>query len=254
MRALRDVSRACLKGGDVEVAREIGELRQLQLLVLWIETGEQDPKEELLHALASSLSKTFALRSLELITNGLPGLPFLEFLLDVSSPPPLLRHLVVAGSISRVPEWISSLKHLTELSMYWTRLAGDQLLDSLCELPNLQSIQLGPTSCRDPELVARSTHGFSSLRVLNLSSTAKYPEAVKFEEGSMIKLETLLLEFSNEERTIVGIDNLKNLKEVKLSGKKNNPSLEHALQQLKEENENRLDKSSKIKVAVEYRS
>jgi disease resistance protein RPM1 len=67
----------------------------------------------------------------------------------------------------------------------------------------------------------------------------------------MTKLEMLLLEFSDKERRVVGIDNLKSLKEVKLSGWENNPSLQRALQQLKEENENRPE-SSQIKVVVQY--
>ena len=66
----------------------------------------------------------------------------------------------------------------------------------------------------------------------------------------MTKLETLLLLFANK-KSIVGIENLKNLKEVKLSGRKNNPSLERAVEQLKVENENH-PKSNQIKVVVQY--
>ena len=65
----------------------------------------------------------------------------------------------------------------------------------------------------------------------------------------MTKLETLLLQFSEEERSIVGLENLKNLKKVKLSGWKNYPPLERAVERLKVESENR-PKSNQIKVVV----
>jgi disease resistance protein RPM1 len=77
------------------------------------------------------------------------------------------------------------------------------------------------------------------LRTLNLSLAGEHLEVVRFEEESMTELETLLLRFSRKESSIVGIENLKNIKEVKLSGIKNNPSLQRAVEQLKVENENR---------------
>jgi disease resistance protein RPM1 len=206
----------------------------------------EEPEEEFSSVLCSSLSKTCALRSLHMYSGRT-----LDSLLHVSSPPPLLQHLTMMGPISQFPDWISSLKHLVEFSVEWAKLAADQLLDSLCKLPSLQSIRLGMQSCRDRELVARTTHSFPTLRILDLYLAGEHPEVVEFEQGSMTKLEMLLLEFSDKERRVVGIDNLKSLKEVKFSGWENNPSLQRALQQLKEENENRPE-SSQIKVVVQY--
>ncbi|CAO2041391.1 unnamed protein product [Urochloa humidicola] len=252
MKALREVSWAVLEVDDVQVVREIGELQQLQGLDITINNGDKEEEgleEEFLHALASCLGKTYALRTLELRSSS-DSSNVMEFLLHVSSPPPLLRRLGVTGSISRVPDWFSSLKHLAMFSVWRAKLAADHLLDSLCELPNLQSLQLGPESCRDQELIARTRHRFPVLRILDLF-IEDYPQVVEFEQGSMPKLETLLLTFYSGEMSIVGVDNLKNLKEVKLSGIKGNPSLKRALQQL-EENEKRTNKSNQIKVVVEY--
>ncbi|CAD6252211.1 unnamed protein product [Miscanthus lutarioriparius] len=241
MKALREVSWALLEG-DVQDAREIGELQQLQVLCIFVAKSE----EEFSRALGSSLtlSKTCALQSLRLRSTRT-----LDFLLHVSSPPPLLCHLTMIGPISRFPDWISSLKHLTEFSATFVELAGDQILDSLSKLPSLQSIQLGYRSCRDRELAARTTHNFPALRILDLYLAREHPKVVKFEQGSMTKLETLLLQFSEEERSIVGLENLKNLKKVKLSGWKNYPPLERAVERLKVESENR-PKSNQIKVVV----
>ncbi|CAO2185848.1 unnamed protein product [Urochloa humidicola] len=245
MKALREVDLASLQGDDVQVAREIGELQQLQVLcIILLGNYEEELKEEFLHVLASSLSKTYELRTLQLSSG---SRNVMEFLLHVSSPPPLLRHLVMEGRISRVPDWFSSLKHLAEFAVAGAELPADQLLDSLCELPNLQRLQLRPRSCRDRELVARTKHKFPALRILDLSF-AGYPQLVKFEQGSVAKLETLLLSFYPQvEVSTVGIDNLKNLKQVKLRGWKGNPSLKRALQLLEDENE----KGNQIKVAVE---
>ena len=59
------------------------------------------------------------------------------------------------GPMSRFPDWISSLKHLVDFTVQHAKLAGDQVLDSLCKLPNLQSIELGYNSCGDQELAAK---------------------------------------------------------------------------------------------------
>ncbi|CAM0148721.1 unnamed protein product [Urochloa decumbens] len=254
MKALREVSWAVLEGGDgVQVAREIGELQQLQVLSILLKKVEE-AKEEFSRALASSLSNTYALRTLYLcLSNEMEewyASNAMDFLLHVSSPPPLLRCLVMFGSISRVPDWISSLKHLAVFELAYTNLAADQLLDSLCELPNLHRVLLGTQSCRGPELVVRTKHRFPALRILMLDTC--YLQVVRFEEGSVTKLETLVLTFFPQVKvSIVGVGNLKNLKEVKLRhGGERHPSLRRALQQLEEENENR-PKSNQIKIVVE---
>jgi disease resistance protein RPM1 len=120
MKALREVDWAKLGGDDVQVAREIGELQQLQVLSIVV---EEEPKEDFQCDLGSSLSKACALRSLHLQSRTL------DFLLQVSSPPPLLQDLNMIGPISRFPDWISSLKHFAEFSVMFAELAGDQLLD-----------------------------------------------------------------------------------------------------------------------------
>ncbi|CAL4963009.1 unnamed protein product [Urochloa decumbens] len=251
MKALREVSLANLKGHDVQAAREVGELQQLQVLSINLHY-EVKAEEEFLHALGSSLSKTYALRTLWLTQSSVNITHSVNFLLHVSSPPPLLRCLTTIGHINQLPDWFSSLKHLAEFSVAWAELTGDQLLDSLCQLPSLQSLTLEHQGCKDEELVVRSRHKFPVLRILNLTGyTRTYSDVVKFEQGSMTKLETLLLGFTSyRETSIVGVGNLENLKEVELSGPEGSPSLRRALRQLKEENKNR-PKSNHIKVVVE---
>uniref|UniRef100_K3YXW4 AAA+ ATPase domain-containing protein n=1 Tax=Setaria italica TaxID=4555 RepID=K3YXW4_SETIT len=196
--------------GNMKALRKIGELQRLQFLCIELENSRWDPnKEEFLHELASSLSKTYALRTLHLSATD----QLMDFLLQVSSPPPLLWSLIFRGHISRFPGWISSLKHLAEFSVDSTGLAGDELLGSL------------NGSYRGPELVTTKDK-FPALRILDVSSST-------FEQHT----------------SIVGIDNLNNLKEVKFRGSKFDPWLESALYQVHETNKNR-HKSNQIKVVV----
>nr|CAB3448523.1 unnamed protein product [Digitaria exilis] len=240
----------------LRVAQEIGELQQLQMLSMKVSEWDNDkaPKEEFLHAIGSSLSKTYALRTLILTSEStVRRESALDFLLHVSSPPPLLRCLSMSGRISRFPDWISSLKHLVELTVWWTQFEVDQLLDPLCMLPNLQILRLGHRSCGFAQLVVSTRHKFPALRILELLSH-EYHMGIEFKEGSMTNLERLVVKPVNVETSsniIIGFDNLKKLKEVKLICEaREDPWLKHVVQQLKEENENR-PKSNQIKVLVE---
>ena len=62
MKALREVDGAVLADVNVQVAREIGELQQLQVLYLEVYHSvveeDEEAKEEFVHALGSSLRKT----------------------------------------------------------------------------------------------------------------------------------------------------------------------------------------------------
>lgn len=227
MKVLREVDGAVLADVNVQVAREIGELQQLQVLYLEVYHSvveeDEEAKEEFVHALGSSLRKTCALRSLHLYCPSSNEVTLDSYLRHVSTPPPLLRRLSMYGPISQFPDWISSLKHLAEFSVAGNYVDGDLLLDSLCNLPSLENILLGTRSWKE-DLVVRPTHKFPALRILQL-------------------------EFSKEnEMSIGGIENLKKLKEVKLSGMENNPALERAVEHLMVVNDNQ--ESGKIKVVV----
>lgn len=69
----------------------------------------------------------------------------------------------------------------------------------------------------------------------------------------MAKLETLLFNFVDFEKRIVGIEHLTGLKEVHLWGKKDNPALERALEQMRVENQRRGKESIKqFQITVKY--
>ncbi|KAM3351036.1 hypothetical protein ACQJBY_023206 [Aegilops geniculata] len=241
MKMLREVDMGILSGRDVSsVAREIGELPQLQVLSMLIADSTDGgcyPE------LASSLSKTSTLRSLHLSCGGAEGDECsLEFLHEVSPPPALLHTLSLRGSMSQLPDWISSLAHLTNFEIGYTELTGDQLFRALSKLVNLQSITLDSIKCKHGELVARPRHSFPVLRFLEVS---RCPIVLTFQKGSMKMIETLVLDSNYVTMRTVGLQNLENLKEVNLEGKESSPLMKRALNQLK-----RHPKSNQLKIMV----
>ncbi|KAK1691742.1 hypothetical protein QYE76_008439 [Lolium multiflorum] len=220
MKALREVERAEID--NVDVAREFGELGQLQRIFLFVNDNLHVDKEgdpNILQEVALSLSKLYSLRSLGIGRLG-SGKGKLDFLDRLSTPPRLLRYLFIDGEITKLPHWVSTLSHLTFFGGIWINLSGDHIFGILCKLPSLQSIKLWRACIEDTILVLRSIHRFPVLRALSLCSTyCLSPQVIQFERGCMDKLEELSVTFYEcWERRIVGIEHLKNLKEVQLTG------------------------------------
>ncbi|XP_062186540.1 disease resistance protein Pik-2-like [Phragmites australis] len=248
MKALREVGFAFLRN-DVQVVRELGELQQLQSLAMYVEDSKDDA--EVLQEFALSLSKLYSLRHLDIsnmnTTNGK-----MTFLSNLPTSPRLLRHLRIEGVLDDgLPSWIGSLTYLVEFTIMRTRLVGDQLFGVLCKLPNLKSICMDQDFCNDEVLVVRKSHNFPVLSNLMVTDKPQIPKVFQFEQGSMTRLETLQIGFSNAERSIIGIEHLTKLKEVQLTGNKHSPSLRRALDQLKAEN-TRRPQSNQLQVVVKY--
>nr|CAB3452116.1 unnamed protein product [Digitaria exilis] len=237
MKALRELDAVKLEDG-VEIAQELGELEQLEAIT--IEVGVSVSKE-VRQALAPSLSKMYSLRRCWIYSDD----DNLEFLHDLRTPPRRLRDIWIAGTVGPcLPAWIGQLTHLVVFSMWYARLNGDQLLGVLFKLPCLKCIQVGYLCCVDRELVARTNYRFPSLVSLEVyAGRTEEPEEFRFEQGSMSQLERFQIDFAEREHkvSIVGMEHLTNLKEVRLRGNKSSPALEHALQQVKAEKSKRED-------------
>ncbi|CAM0953632.1 unnamed protein product [Alopecurus aequalis] len=249
MKALREVEHAFIEGGKgIDAALEIGELQQLQVLTLKVDRGDI----EFMRAVASSLKKLYSLRVLSLENQySTPHQETKDIKEHISSLPPLLRSLTFPVTISRLPEWIPSLTHLVEFYAAVTD-QSNEILDALCNLPNLQILILRLYHYAGQELLAGTTHNFPMLRSLNLFMSGENIESIGFGIGSMAKLEILELNLNFLKRSInfVGIENLKNLKEFKLRGGIDGESAQVAVEQVKTENENRTE-FNQIKMVVE---
>ncbi|WVZ54117.1 hypothetical protein U9M48_004972 [Paspalum notatum var. saurae] len=175
------------------------------------------------------------------------GIQKLNFLHDIPLPPLLLRFARIAGAIDRLPDWVKLLRDLTEINLTSTELRGDQILGVLCVLPSLLSITLWRNSYTDSELVARAEFQFPVLKKLSVVSDLDEQKVLRFEQGSMSKLETLEYRFGKMDKTIIGVEHLTGLKQVNLLGNRDNPALTRTEEELKSESNKR---SSKIKVEV----
>ncbi|TVU11795.1 hypothetical protein EJB05_45399, partial [Eragrostis curvula] len=252
MKALRQVNRAVIY--DPKVAEEIAELDQLQELAIYVDTRKHKRKaNDAAKKLASSLSKMYSLRWLEIGNFGCGKWPFdpiMRFLNDVESPPRLLRYLKICGHGYSLPNWVASLTDLAELELVWTYYNGAELFSVLCKLPNLKKLFLGAYFiCLNQNMVATSSQSLSKLKELTLGYSPEVPEVYMFQENSMPKLEKLVVNFGDQVKKIVGIEHLKNLKEVQYNGNRN--KMKDAVDQLEELiKEQRM--SNKITVQVTY--
>uniref|UniRef100_A0ACD5Y2S9 Uncharacterized protein n=1 Tax=Avena sativa TaxID=4498 RepID=A0ACD5Y2S9_AVESA len=241
MKALREVNYMIVN--DVHVAREVGKLGQLRHIGIWV----SQENEEVLRELACSLSKTCSLRALAI---GCFRQGPVNFLLQMESPPRLLRYLNIDGDIDELPNWSRSLAYFAEIDIMNTCLVKDQAFGVLCNLPNLQRIWLGPRAYVDHQLVARTSHNFPMLRNLGWCCRGTHP-GLRFEKGSMDKLEELIVQFGADRTSIVGVEHLPNLKQVELMGDKHDSSLSDTLDQLMAESKTRPE-HKQFKVVAKY--
>ncbi|XP_044361957.1 disease resistance protein Pik-2-like [Triticum aestivum] len=207
MKALREVSRVAIE--NIEVAIEIGDLQQLEQIFVYVNTNVHN--------------------------NDMDYHP----LLDLDMPPQLLRYLSFGGFIPRIPDWVGSLAFLAEFTISGTKLVGNQPFEVLCKARNLNHITFQMDFYIDRDLVACSAHKFSSLKSVRVIAAAETPEMFSFEEDSMTPLEILEVDFGDWQKSIAGIEHLKNLKLVRLSGSSNNASLMEVAEKLKEESDRR---------------
>ena len=84
------------------------------------------------------------------------------------------------------------------------------------------------------------------LKELTLGYSPEVPPKYIFEEGSMPKLEKLVVYFGDQWKEVVGIENLKNLKEVQYTGWK--AKIQHAVDSL-----NKLITEGKVSKKVTFK-
>jgi disease resistance protein RPM1 len=134
--SLRCLQKLCFieadHGGN-ELMKELGNLKQLRRL------GIVNFRRENGVALCSSIENLTNLRSLSITSTEE------NEIIDVgnlSSPPPFLQRLYLAGRLEKLPHWISSLHSLAKVSLKWSQLMGDyDPLQPLQDLPNLVHLE-----------------------------------------------------------------------------------------------------------------
>ncbi|BAF19323.2 Os06g0287000 [Oryza sativa Japonica Group] len=190
------------KSFGVKVPKGIGKLRDLQVLeyVDIRRTSSRAIKE------LGQLSK---LRKLGVMTNGSTKEKY-----SISSPPPLLRTLVLYGSLEEMPNWIEQLTHLKKIYLLRSKLKEGKTMLILGALPNLMVLDLYRKAYLGEKLVFK-TGAFPNLRTLSIYDLDQLRE-IRFEDGSSPQLEKIEIRFCRLESGIIGIIHLPRLKEISL--------------------------------------
>ncbi|CAO2144572.1 unnamed protein product [Urochloa humidicola] len=216
---------------EVNVGRGISILQDIKMLTGLRKLGVAGINEKNGPAFRSAISNLSMLESLSVRSAGKLGLR--GCLDDISSPldnlflerKPLdkLQSLKLYGNLEKMPEWIKELPHLVKLKLVSTRLLEqDATMEFLGKLPKLEILVLSWSwsSFEGEELDFKSPQAgiaFGGLRVLSIGVSGV--KSVKFEEGTMPKLERLQVTAGevNNEIDFSGLEFLPSLNEFQLS-------------------------------------
>uniref|UniRef100_A0A0D9Z921 Uncharacterized protein n=1 Tax=Oryza glumipatula TaxID=40148 RepID=A0A0D9Z921_9ORYZ len=206
--------------------QEIGCLMQLEKLRIRSRDGMNKENWESLLTVIENLSRR--LLSLSNETDGRTCSLPLDF---SSSPPLLLRSLLLYGSLEALPSWMASLDNLVKLTLGGTKLKEDDI-QILQKLPRLFSLRLWFAFAVEKLVVAPS--GFPNLQLLAIQGW-NGPLQMILEEGAMQKLHKLVLVASFRDATlksIKGTKYLRSLRTVEIRAK-STPCMEALLDELR---------------------
>ncbi|CAN6372611.1 unnamed protein product [Urochloa humidicola] len=206
---------------QVNVGRGIAVVQDIKMLTGLRKLGVSGINKKNGPAFRAAISNLNRLESLSVRSAGKLGLR--GCLDDISSPLENLQSLKLYGNLEKLPEWIKELPHLVKLKLVHTRLLEhDATMEFLGKLPKLEILVLSGSwsSFQGEELdfkYQQAGTAFGRLRVLSLG--VSNVKSVKFEEGTMPKLERLLVTgvVYNELVYFSGLESLPSINEIKLS-------------------------------------
>ncbi|KAM3206459.1 hypothetical protein ACQJBY_061896 [Aegilops geniculata] len=194
-----------------KAVKELGELIQLRKLSMVGKGRFVEEKRKMLY-LCGAIEKLSSLRSLNLDVDCDGSL---EWLHNVSCPPPLLNKLRLVGKLGgKMPEWVGSLKRLVKIHLEWSKLEEDQITEMLGKLPKLMLLNLGAVAFHGKKLVFRE-EAFVNLKKICIDSLFELRE-VRFQKGALSQLETMEISSCRLGLGIIGIKNLQRLKQISL--------------------------------------
>ncbi|CAN6372613.1 unnamed protein product [Urochloa humidicola] len=206
---------------EVNIGRGIAILHDIKMLTGLRKLGVACINKKNGPAFRAAISNLNKLESLSVRTAGKPGMR--GCLDDISSPPENLQSLKLYGNLEKLPEWIKELPHLVKLKLERTRLLEhDATMELLGKLPKLEILVLSWSwsSFEGEELDFKSLQAgiaFGMLKVLSLGEI-RMVKSVKFGEGTMPKLERLLITggVNNELVCFSGLESLPSISEIQL--------------------------------------
>ncbi|RCV39120.1 hypothetical protein SETIT_8G198300v2 [Setaria italica] len=151
----------------------------------------------------------------------------------ITSPPENLESLKLYGHVEeKLPIWIKQLPNLTKLNLQMTKLTTDGI-DNLSDLPNLRTLCLCFKEFEDGKLQFEGS--FNSLKVLEIACNSRL-QAVSFYHAVMFRFELLKLRCCSASPSLQfsGLEKLKALNEVWLSGSNDDVLKKHLKDRLLE--------------------
>ncbi|CAL4991663.1 unnamed protein product [Urochloa decumbens] len=149
----------------------------------------------------------------------------------ISLPPMKLQSLKLYGHVDKLPAWIKLLTYLRKLKLQMDMIMQNEV-DLLMYLPCLNTLCLCSKEFQYGELRFRAP--FRRLQVLEIDCNCRL-ETVTFELPAMPELEVLKIRCSNvSSLKFVGLQQLRNLREVSISGSYDDKVKQHLQSQLDE--------------------
>ncbi|XP_065622564.1 disease resistance protein RPM1-like [Quercus suber] len=155
----------------------LGQLRKLEITKLKRENGI---------ALCTVLETMSNLQTLRIMAKSEEEVLELQ---SMSSPPPLLQNLGLAGRLEKFPEWIRKLNSTARIVLNWSKLMENPLT-VLQALPNLMQLQL--LDVYGGEQLHIEGGGFQKLKYLGLDKLGGLNKLI-IDEGALPLLEKLII-------------------------------------------------------------
>jgi hypothetical protein len=197
------------KGKDT--LKELSQLHQLRKLGIEAITGTNNKE------FWSAIASLNHLLSLSVNWRSTASLELDSSLGGSLLPPRSIESLKLGSRVVSLTEWIHHLQNVSRLHLYCTELQQDAI-EAVGELPHLAVLFMRYNSFKGEELVFKQLASFPSLVLLDLDWIGDVLAFVKFEDGTMPKLELLRIYGWKELQELSGLRNLANLKEIRLKG------------------------------------
>ncbi|XP_028213971.1 disease resistance protein RPM1-like [Glycine soja] len=187
---------------DGVVIREVGKLKQLRKLSVIDFTGKHN------ETLCSLINEMPLLE--KLLINRADESEVID--LYITSPMSTLRKLVLWGTLTRFPNWISQFPNLVQLRLGGSRLTNDAL-KSLKNMPRLMYLCF-VLNAYEGETLHFQCGGFQKLKQLYLGNLDKL-KFILIDRGALCSLEVFSLQELSQLKTVPsGIQHLEKLKDL----------------------------------------
>ncbi|PON60228.1 NB-ARC domain, LRR domain containing protein [Trema orientale] len=191
---------------NVNLFKELNNLTQMRTL------GITKLKNEDGRKLCDSIQKMKQLEFLQVASVSEDETLSLE---DLSSPPQFLRQLFLYGHLRTLPEWITKLQNLVEVSIRWSKLEEDPM-EALQKLRNLLKLGIDNDAYNGDKLHFKEG-AFPKLKELSLCTLSKL-QLVVIEEGALRNLEVFAVGPCPQLQELPsGFKHLRNIKEFSLN-------------------------------------